>query len=179
MQRARQRGWRPRTKRPTGRSSGGRGCPNRSVAPPGRGSGGSDDIYYEAAIWVGMALLAGLVSIRIAIPVALVEIVIGAIFCESPRRQGAHYTGHFRNISRRRGLDRAHLLGRGRDRPRVPQTSSESQHQHRCGVLRVAFLCRFRVLLLGVVMGNQQLHKTEHHCKRALVRDVLTGPVRP
>ncbi len=31
-----------------------------------------------------MALLAGLVSIRIAIPVALVEIVIGAIFAKVP-----------------------------------------------------------------------------------------------
>jgi Kef-type K+ transport system membrane component KefB len=37
------------------------------------------NIYYEAAIWLGMALLASLVSIRIAVPVALVEIVVGAL----------------------------------------------------------------------------------------------------
>ena len=37
------------------------------------------NIYYEAAIWIGMALLASVVSIRIAVPVALVEIVVGAI----------------------------------------------------------------------------------------------------
>jgi Kef-type K+ transport system membrane component KefB len=37
------------------------------------------NIYYVAAIWIGMALLASLVSIRIAIPVALVEIVTGAL----------------------------------------------------------------------------------------------------
>jgi Kef-type K+ transport system membrane component KefB len=37
------------------------------------------NIYYEAAIWIGMALLASLVSIRIAVPVALVEIVVGAV----------------------------------------------------------------------------------------------------
>jgi Kef-type K+ transport system membrane component KefB len=36
------------------------------------------NIYYEAAIWIGMALLAAVVSIRIAVPVALVEIVVGA-----------------------------------------------------------------------------------------------------
>jgi Kef-type K+ transport system membrane component KefB len=42
------------------------------------------NIYYEMAIWVGMALLAALVSIRIAIPVALVEIVIGAIAANIP-----------------------------------------------------------------------------------------------
>jgi Kef-type K+ transport system membrane component KefB len=35
--------------------------------------------YYVTAIWVGMALLASLVSIRIAVPVALVEIVVGAL----------------------------------------------------------------------------------------------------
>jgi Kef-type K+ transport system membrane component KefB len=37
------------------------------------------NIYYVAAIWVGMALLASVVSIRIAVPVALVEILIGAL----------------------------------------------------------------------------------------------------
>jgi Kef-type K+ transport system membrane component KefB len=35
--------------------------------------------YYVAAIWLGMALVASVVSIRIAIPAALVEIVIGAL----------------------------------------------------------------------------------------------------
>ena len=37
------------------------------------------DIYYIAAIWLGMALLASVVSIKIAVPAALVEIVIGAL----------------------------------------------------------------------------------------------------
>jgi Kef-type K+ transport system membrane component KefB len=37
------------------------------------------NIYYVAAIWAGMALLASVVSIRIAVPVALVEILIGAL----------------------------------------------------------------------------------------------------
>jgi Kef-type K+ transport system membrane component KefB len=37
------------------------------------------NIYYEAAIWLGMALLASVVSIRIAVPVALVEIVVGSL----------------------------------------------------------------------------------------------------
>ena len=35
--------------------------------------------YYVMAIWVGMALIASLASIRIALPVALVEIVVGAL----------------------------------------------------------------------------------------------------
>jgi Kef-type K+ transport system membrane component KefB len=37
------------------------------------------NMYYVAAIWLGMALLASVVSIRIAVPAALVEIVIGAL----------------------------------------------------------------------------------------------------
>src|SRR5579859_3779698 len=35
--------------------------------------------YYVTAIWVGMALLASVVSIKIAVPAALVEIVVGAL----------------------------------------------------------------------------------------------------
>jgi Kef-type K+ transport system membrane component KefB len=37
------------------------------------------NFYYVAAIWLGMALLASAISIRIAIPAALVEIVVGAL----------------------------------------------------------------------------------------------------
>lgn len=37
------------------------------------------NLYLVTAVWVGLALLASLVSIRIAIPVALVEIVVGAL----------------------------------------------------------------------------------------------------
>jgi len=46
-------------------------------SPPARPSlrGGAVNIYCEAAIWIGMALLAAVVSVRIAVPVALVEIV--------------------------------------------------------------------------------------------------------
>lgn len=37
------------------------------------------NFYYVAAIWLGMALLASVISIRVAVPAALVEIVIGAL----------------------------------------------------------------------------------------------------
>lgn len=37
------------------------------------------NIYDVAAIWLGMALLASVVSIKIAVPAALVEIVVGAL----------------------------------------------------------------------------------------------------
>jgi Kef-type K+ transport system membrane component KefB len=37
------------------------------------------NLYYGTAIWLGLALLASLVSIRIAVPAALVEIVAGAL----------------------------------------------------------------------------------------------------
>src|SRR6266496_1913657 len=42
------------------------------------------NLYYVAAIWLGMALLASVVSIRIAVPAALVEIVIGALAGNMP-----------------------------------------------------------------------------------------------
>jgi Kef-type K+ transport system membrane component KefB len=37
------------------------------------------NVYYVAAIWLGMALLSSVISIRIAVPAALVEIVVGAL----------------------------------------------------------------------------------------------------
>lgn len=42
------------------------------------------NVYYVLAIWVGMALLASLISIRIGLSVALVEILVGAIFGNIP-----------------------------------------------------------------------------------------------
>ena len=37
------------------------------------------NIYYVAAIWLGMALIASLASIKLAMPAALAEIVVGAL----------------------------------------------------------------------------------------------------
>ncbi len=42
------------------------------------------NIYYIAAIWLGMALLASFVSIRVGVSVALVEILVGALFGNIP-----------------------------------------------------------------------------------------------
>ena len=38
-----------------------------------------DNIWFQSALWIGLALLASLCSIRLAISVALTEIIIGAI----------------------------------------------------------------------------------------------------
>ena len=52
------------------------------------------NVYYVAAIWLGMALLASTVSIWIAVPAALVEIVIGALAGNIPGiQQHATQTG--------------------------------------------------------------------------------------
>ncbi len=40
--------------------------------------------YWVAAVWMAMALLASLVSIRVGISVALVEIVVGAVVGNIP-----------------------------------------------------------------------------------------------
>ena len=42
------------------------------------------NIYYEAAIWIGMAYLAALVNIRIGVSIVLVEIVVGAVAANIP-----------------------------------------------------------------------------------------------
>lgn len=42
------------------------------------------NVYYIVAIWLGMALLASFISIRVGISVALVEILVGAIFGNIP-----------------------------------------------------------------------------------------------
>jgi Kef-type K+ transport system membrane component KefB len=42
------------------------------------------NVYWVATVWVAMALLASLVSIRLGISVALVEIVVGAVFGNIP-----------------------------------------------------------------------------------------------
>src|SRR5262249_9961685 len=42
-------------------------------------AGAAMNIYYVAAIWLGMALLATMISIGMAVPAALVEIVVGAL----------------------------------------------------------------------------------------------------
>ena len=71
-----------------------------------------------AAIWLGMALLALVVSIRIAVP-ALVEIVVGALAGKIPGI-GQHVTQtEFVTFLASVG-SRADLPGRSGDRPRVP-----------------------------------------------------------
>jgi Kef-type K+ transport system membrane component KefB len=42
------------------------------------------NVYYIAAIWLGMALLASFISIRIGVSVALVEILVGAVLGNIP-----------------------------------------------------------------------------------------------
>jgi len=41
--------------------------------------GGIENIWLASALWIGLALLASLISIRLAISVALIEIIVGAI----------------------------------------------------------------------------------------------------
>jgi Kef-type K+ transport system membrane component KefB len=45
------------------------------------------NVYYIAAVWIGMALAASLISIRIGISVALIEILVGAIVGNIPGSQ--------------------------------------------------------------------------------------------
>lgn len=42
------------------------------------------NVYWVAAVWIGMALLASLISIRLGISVALIELVVGAVVGNIP-----------------------------------------------------------------------------------------------
>jgi Kef-type K+ transport system membrane component KefB len=37
------------------------------------------NVWLQSSLWLGLALLASLISIRIAVSVALIEIVVGAV----------------------------------------------------------------------------------------------------
>lgn len=41
--------------------------------------GAVENVWFESALWIGLALFASLISIRLAISVALIEIVVGAV----------------------------------------------------------------------------------------------------
>jgi len=43
------------------------------------GVAGMDDIWFQSALWIGLALLATLISMRLAIAVAMIELVVGAV----------------------------------------------------------------------------------------------------
>jgi hypothetical protein len=38
-----------------------------------------ENIWLASAVWLGLALLASIISIRVAMSIALVEIVVGAV----------------------------------------------------------------------------------------------------
>ena len=42
------------------------------------------NVYYVMAIWVGMALLASFISIRVGVSVALIEILVGSVLGNIP-----------------------------------------------------------------------------------------------
>ncbi len=63
------------------------------------------NVYWVAAVWMAMALLASLVSIRVGISVALVEIVVGACIGNIPGHrelvQQTEFTSFLATLGRR------------------------------------------------------------------------------
>ena len=60
------------------------------------------NIYFVASVWVAMALAASVISIRLGISVALVEILVGAIGAEEATTIG--HRGSLRGRTERAGL---------------------------------------------------------------------------
>jgi hypothetical protein len=54
-------------------------------SPRENGAGHMASVWLHSALWIGLALLASLISIRVTISVALIEIVVGA-FAGNPVR---------------------------------------------------------------------------------------------
>jgi Kef-type K+ transport system membrane component KefB len=75
-------------------------------------AGAAVNIYYVAATWLGMALLASVVSIRIAVPAALVEIVVGALAGNIPGIREHVTPDRRRGVPGQRRLPRADVPGR-------------------------------------------------------------------
>src|SRR5438874_2160931 len=61
----------------------------RPPQPAARRGGGHMNVYAVAFVWVSMALVASLASIRVGLSVALLEILVGAIAGNLPLAQ--HY----------------------------------------------------------------------------------------
>ena len=70
---------------------------SRHPSSPEEVSGGMND-YWIAAVWMGMALLASLLSIRLGISVALVEILVGAVVGNVPALTGLAQQTPFTNF---------------------------------------------------------------------------------
>lgn len=56
------------------------------------------NVYWVAAVWMGLALAASLISIRIGVSVALVEIVVGALLANVPGHPGLVQQTEFTNF---------------------------------------------------------------------------------
>lgn len=56
------------------------------------------NVYWVAAVWMGLALLASLISIRVGVAVALVEIVVGAVMGNIPGHPGLVEQTEFTNF---------------------------------------------------------------------------------
>src|SRR5215469_8671559 len=107
------------------------------------------NLYYVAAIWLGMALLASVVSIKIAIPAALVEIVVGGLAGNIPGiREHVTQTDVVTFLASVGSLVLTFLAG-GRDRSGVAARPLEGQPVHGRRVVRRAVCGRVRVLRPG------------------------------
>lgn len=100
------------------------------------------NIYYVAAIWLGMALLASVISIRIAAPAALVEILVGALAGNIPGiQQHVTQTGVVTFLASAGSLVLTFLAGAGVRYIRVHDT------RRTCASLLVALDVHLRVAM--------------------------------
>jgi hypothetical protein len=95
-----------------------------------------DNVWLIAAAWMGLALLASLISIRVGISVALIEILVGIVAGNFLGFQTTPWIDFTRHLWRRI----ADLPRRRRDRSGFAEAAPETRGGDRCG----KFPCTFR-----------------------------------
>jgi len=125
------------------------------------------NIYYVAAIWLGMALLASVISIKIAVPAALVEIVVGALAGNIPGiREHVTQTGVVTFLASVGSLVLTFLAG--------AEIDPVSLRGHWKASLSIAVPSRVRVLRPGPGVApasrRDRRHRAQHHLSRRGVR---------
>ena len=123
--------------------------------PPTRKQGASVDsnVWLVASVWMGLALLASIISIRIGISVALIEIAVGILAGNLFGIHSAPWIDFLATF----GAGLAHVPGRSGDRSGVPAAPSEARAYDWGRELSHPVSCGGSVRVLGCPLGSASL----------------------
>ena len=128
------------------------------------------NVWLASAVWIGLALLASIISIRVAMSIALVEIVVGAVAGNVIHLEITPWV----DLPRRLRRHPADLPGRNRDRPASRAQALLVEHEHRddrfsCALSRGHAVCPLRPAL-AMAAGADRRHFAVHDVGRRRLR---------